>query len=68
MTTYRAKSKERLDQIIYRHYGTLDMNTMNAVFEANPEKLEKIELEADEIIYIPTIDPETIETKSRALW
>ncbi|ECW8954956.1 phage tail protein X family protein [Campylobacter lari] len=59
---YIAKNNERLDSIVYKHYGTLLY--FNQVLLANP-KLEPI-LKAGDKIILPQL--EIKEDKEKALW
>ena len=61
---YRSKDGERLDQIVYRHYGHLQF--FEAVLELNP-KLE-IVLKAGELVNLPEFDETKIPQKQVALW
>lgn len=61
---YKAKDGERLDQIVYRHYGHLRF--FEAVLELNP-KLE-IVLKAGELVNLPEFDETKIPQKQVALW
>ena len=67
MREYRANQGERLDQIVYREYKTLNNNVLNKVLEANPHLLGKIELDAFDIVYLPeiTIEP---SKENKTLW
>ena len=68
MKEYRASKGERLDRIIMKEYGTLD--AIGIVLEANTHLLHKIELEAGDIVYLPTIEPraQNEAKKGKALW
>nr|DAT62861.1 MAG TPA: tail protein [Caudoviricetes sp.] len=61
---YKAKDGERLDQIVYRHYGHLQF--FEGVLELNP-KLE-IVLKAGELVNLPEFDETKIPQKQVALW
>lgn len=61
---YKAKDGERLDQIVYRHYGHLRF--FEAVLELNP-KLE-IVLKAGDSVTLPELSEEKISQKQAALW
>ncbi|ALG96368.1 phage tail protein [Campylobacter coli] len=59
---YIAKNNERLDSIVYKHYGTLLY--FNQVLLANP-KLEPLLKTGDKVV-LPSI--EIKESKEKALW
>jgi len=66
MREYVAAQGERLDQIIYREYKTLDKNTLNEVLKANPHLLDKFTLDAFDKVYLPEIKIPSNEDK--VLW
>jgi len=56
-----ATTGDRLDQIIYQYYGTLDV--MNEVMMSNVHLLSKTILDAGDIVNLPDISsPEQPET------
>lgn len=57
---YRAKDGERLDSIVYAHYGTL--NLFQSVLACNPNLLNHRILRAGEIVWLPSAD-----TKAKSL-
>ncbi|EEO26019.1 tail protein X [Helicobacter winghamensis] len=59
---YIAKEGERLDKVVYNHYGNLEY--FNAVLEVNP-KLTPLLKNGDKVIF-PKI--EIKENKEVALW
>ena len=61
---YKAKDGERLDQIVYKHYGHLGY--FETVLELNP-KLEII-LKAGTLVNLPEFNEEKIPQKQVALW
>ena len=61
---YRSKDGERLDQIVYKHYGHL--RYFETVLELNP-KLEII-LKAGELVNLPEFYEAKIPQKQVALW
>lgn len=61
---YLAKDNERLDSIVYKHYG--DLNNFNEVLILN-SSLNPI-LKAGDRVVLPKIENKNIETKERALW
>ena len=67
MREYRANQGERLDRIIYREYKTLNQDVVNKVLEANPHLLDKLVLDAFDIVYLPeiTIEP---NKENKTLW
>jgi len=62
-----AQKGDRLDQIVYKEYGTLKV--IDKVLEANPQLKSKVLLEDGDIINIPiiTIPKESIK-EVQALW
>lgn len=62
-----ATQGDRLDQIIYQHYDTLDV--MNEVMIANVHLLRKAILDNGDKVYLPDIDvtPQS-ETEGVNLW
>jgi len=62
-----AQKGDRLDQIVYKEYGTLKV--IDKVLEANPQLKSKVLLEDGDIINIPiiTIPKESIK-EVKALW
>jgi len=67
MREYRANQGERLDRIIYREYKTLNQDVVNKVLEANPHLLDKLVLDAFDIVYLPEITIEPSE-ENKTLW
>ncbi|MFV0481360.1 MAG: tail protein X [Campylobacteraceae bacterium] len=62
MTIYTAKDGDRLDKIVYKHYGTPEIFSQVLVYNT---KLDAI-LKAGDKVYLPTI---TIEAKKEdRLW
>lgn len=57
---YRAKDGERLDSIVYAHYGTLDL--FQSVLACNPNLLNHRILRAGEVVWLPSAD-----TKAKSL-
>lgn len=60
-----AKAGERLDQIIYSNYGTLEV--FEQVLEVNPHLLKKEILEIEDIVYLPNVVLEKVK-KEDVLW
>ena len=56
MREYIATQGERLDQIIYREYKSLDKNVVNEVLKANSHLLTKLILDAFDVVYLPEIE------------
>ena len=67
MIEYIATQGERLDQIIYREYKSLDKNIVNEVLKANPHLLTKFVLDAFDVVYLPEIEIKP-STEDKALW
>ena len=66
LKTVIAKKGQRLDQIIYKEYGSLNQEIINCVISANKHLLTKIELEGGDKVYLPNI--EIKEPKGKYLW
>jgi len=66
LKTVIAKKGQRLDQIIYKEYGSLNQEIINSVMSANKHLLAKIELEGGDKVYLPNI--EIKEPKGKHLW
>lgn len=61
-----ATQGDRLDQIIYAHYGTLDV--MNEVMMSNAHLMSKAILDNGDKVYLPDIKiPDKLET-GISLW
>jgi len=67
MREYVATQGERLDQIIYREYKTLDKNIVDEVLKANPHLLNKLVLDAFDKVYLPEIEIKS-SSEDKALW
>lgn len=63
MTLYKAADKDRLDTIIYRHYGHLRF--FEQVLAINP-KLDTV-LKAGDVILLPEIKETTLKEQAK-LW
>lgn len=62
-----ATQGDRLDQIIYQHYGTLDV--MNEVMMQNTHLMSKPILQSGDKVYLPDIDVAAqSETVGVSLW
>jgi len=66
MNEYIAKDGERLDQIVYEVYGTLDV--FQDALKANIHIANKIELDVGDKVYLPDISVEPKEQEEKALW
>ena len=66
MKTVIAKRGDRLDQIIYKEYGSLNQEIINSVMTTNKHLLTKIELEGGDKVYLPNIKIK--EQKGKYLW
>ena len=62
---YRAKDGERLDSIVYAHYGTLDL--FQSVLACNPNLLNHRILRAGEIVWLPSADTKA-KSLEKKLW
>jgi len=62
----KAYKGQRLDQIIYKEYKSLDKDIVNAVLSVNTKLLKKIELDAGDIVNLPKIKQK--EQKGKYLW
>lgn len=67
MKTYTAQNGDRLDQIVFREYGTLKV--FEKVVEANPKLKNRTILQDGEEINLPVITIEKTKIKKvKALW
>lgn len=66
MNTYPAQSGDRLDQIAYQEYSTLDH--FDKVIEANPHLVKKPLLEDNDIVNLPELEQPKQEIKVKTLW
>ncbi|MCF6202027.1 MAG: tail protein X [Hydrogenimonas sp.] len=66
MSEYIAKEGERLDQIVYAVYGSLEI--FNEVLKANIHLADKIELDAGDRVYLPEIKTDAETKDEKALW
>lgn len=66
MKTIKAYKGQRLDQIIYKEYKSLDKDIVNAVLALNPHLLKKVELESGDIVNLPKIERK--QPKGKYLW
>lgn len=61
-----ATEKERLDEIVYREYKTLEV--FEKVLEHNPHLTSKIILNMGEIVNLPIISIKKENEKEESLW
>lgn len=59
-----AKESDRLDQIVYNHYGTLEVFEQVLKFNPNLEP----SLKAGDVIFLPEIKIENVAKKDNSLW
>lgn len=52
--THKALEGDRLDQIIFKHYGTLKVYT--EVLESNTHLINKVVLKENDIVQLPLIN------------
>lgn len=62
---YVARDGDRIDQIVFEHYGTLDV--MTQVFDANPGIAALLDIPMGTELVLPDIDSAEIE-QSTKLW
>lgn len=63
MKTYIAKDNDRLDEIIYRHYGTLSHFAEILAFNTHLNAI----LKAGEKVFLPEIKSKNLKSE-KALW
>ena len=68
MNQYRANDGDRLDVIVFKNYGSIDADVMNAVLDANEHLLGNAVLKAGDVVFLPEITTATQETTTKALW
>lgn len=67
MKTVNAQAGDRLDQIAYLEYGTLDI--FDKVFEANTHLATKVILDDGDVVNIPVIEIKRQTAKEvKSLW
>ena len=67
MAMIKAERGDRLDQIVFKHYGTLDVYV--EVLESNEHLVNKMILEDGDIVNLPVIEIELNPIKEvDALW
>ena len=67
MKKYVAKRGERLDEIVFKEYKTLDKEVLNAVLSANKHLLNKLKLDAFDEVFLPEIEIKPKKT-DKTLW
>lgn len=65
MKKVEASDNQRLDEIVYKEYGTLEF--MEIVLENNPNLTTKLVLNIGDVVYLPIVD-KTVEIKEDELW
>jgi phage tail protein X len=66
VTSYLAKDGERLDQIIYKYYGSLVF--FDKIIDQNTHLMDKLVLDSGDVVFLPQINFNQKETKVAALW
>lgn len=61
-----ALTGDRIDQIVYKYYGTLDV--LNDVMQSNIHLISKPVLESGDVVYLPDIDTSEQSESGVALW
>lgn len=68
MNQYRTKEGDRLDIIVFKAYGSIDTEIMDAVLQENEHLLASAKLPANSIAYLPEITTSKNRSTSKALW
>lgn len=68
MNQYRAHDGDRLDTIVYKAYGSISVDVMAAVMDANEHLLMSVQLSAGDIVNLPDIQIVQTESYAQALW
>jgi phage tail protein X len=68
MNQYRAKDGDRLDNIIFKAYGSIDADVTATVLDANEHLLGAAVLKAGDVVYLPEISKNDTVAQSKALW
>lgn len=68
MNQYRAVSGDRLDIIVFKAYGRIDVDIMAKVMDANEHLLVSAQLSAGDIVNLPDIQIVQTESYAQALW
>jgi phage tail protein X len=66
MNRYVAKDGERLDQVVYANYKSLDV--FNSIMEFNKHLQDKPILSAGDVVYLPEIEVKTKIKELKSLW
>lgn len=66
MTNYTAKDGDRLDEIVYQNYGSLQ--PMDLVLIENSDLLSTTHLYAGDTVYLPDWEPPKAKTEAKRLW
>jgi phage tail protein X len=67
MKIFNAQTGDRLDQIVYKEYGTLKI--FDKVLEANPHLDKKVILDDNDVVNLPVIQIKKETTKEvKSLW
>jgi len=66
MNKYKANDGDRLDVIVFKNYGSIDADVIDAVLDANEHLLENAVLKAGDIVFLPEIT--TTQETTKALW
>ena len=68
MKQYRAVDGGRLDTIVYKVYGSIAIDVMSRVIDANSHLLSNARLSAGDIVNLPEIMITQEESQAKALW
>ena len=68
MNAYVAKEGERLDNVAFMAYGSIDDAIINAVLGKNTHLLERSTLKAGDTVFLPKIRIDDKESDKKALW
>lgn len=68
MKQYRAVDGDRLDIIVYKVYGTIAVDVMELVIDANNHLLASARLSSGDIVNLPDVTINQSESKAQALW
>ena len=66
MRQIKASDNQRLDEIVFTEYGTLEF--MEIVLENNPHLTTKLILNIGDVINLPIVTKNKIEEKEEVLW
>ena len=65
MNNYIANDGDRIDEIVYKAYGSID--PFFQVLEANTHILHKDSLDSGDVVYLPIVETKPKE-ETKALW